>query len=81
MHSVDPDFSIRQIIYALFLSPLRRIPGPLLSKVTYKWLLLVELAGKRTKTVAALHNQYGPVVQLSPEEISFNAIDIGFCLC
>lgn len=76
MHSVDTDFNIHQIIYALFLSPLRRIPGPLLSKVTYKWLLLVELAGKRTKTVAALHDQYGPVVQLSPDEISFNAIDV-----
>lgn len=47
-----------------------------MSKITYKWLLLVELAGKRTKTVAALHDQYGPVVQLSPDEISFNAIDV-----
>lgn len=74
--TVGQTLTLDQIMYALFLSPLRRIPGPLLSKVTYKWLLFVELAGKRTKTIAALHAQYGPVVQLSPDEISFNAIDI-----
>src|SRR5438034_11714925 len=55
---------IDQFLYALFLSPLRRIPGPLLAKVTGNWLLLIELSGNRAKTVHKLHQKYGPVVQI-----------------
>ncbi|KAF2177134.1 cytochrome P450 [Zopfia rhizophila CBS 207.26] len=61
-----------RFFYAFFLSPLRRVPGPPVAKLTHKWLLFVELAGKRAKTVHGLHAKYGPVVQLSPEEVSFN---------
>ncbi|EON67623.1 hypothetical protein W97_06766 [Coniosporium apollinis CBS 100218] len=63
------------IFYAVFLSSLRHVPGPLIAKLTGNWLLFIELAGKRTTTVHALHKRYGPVVCIAPNELSFNTID------
>jgi hypothetical protein len=33
------------------------------------------MAGRRAKSIEALHHKYGPVVQIGPNEVSFNAID------
>ena len=51
------------------------MPGPLLAKLTSNWILFVDLAGNRAMTIHALHEKYGPVVQLGPNELSFCGID------
>ncbi|OCL06977.1 cytochrome P450 [Glonium stellatum] len=56
-------------------SPIRSLPGPLSAKLSSKWLLTKDLAGSKATTVHALHQKYGPVVQLSPNEISFSSIE------
>ncbi len=61
-----------QIVYNLFLSPLRSVPGPLLAKITAQWLILVEMAGNRTTTIHRLHQKYGPSVRIGPNEISYS---------
>lgn len=58
----------------LVLSPLRRVPGPVFFATT-KWRLAYEdWSGRRTRTIAKLHSNYGPVVRIGPNEVSFNSL-------
>ena len=54
-------------------SPLRRLPGPNISLFTSLVLKWKELKAQRTLYVHALHEKYGPVVRLSPNEVSFTS--------
>ncbi len=58
-------------LYRLFLSPLSHFPGPLLwsiSRLPYAYHVYV---GRIIYTIASLHDTYGPVVRVAPNEISF----------
>jgi hypothetical protein len=62
------------IFEPLFLSPQSRIPGPKLFALT-KWRLAYEeWLGTRTTKITELHQKYGPVVRIGPNEISFNSL-------
>jgi hypothetical protein len=60
------------LIYRLFFSPLSKIPGPKLTALTQLWVMYHEFKGDRTVQIDKLHTQYGPVVRVSPSEVSFN---------
>src|ERR1700712_879792 len=60
------------LIYRLFFAPLSKIPGPKFTAVTQLWLMYHEFKGDRTVQIDNLHSQYGPVVRVSPSEVSFN---------
>lgn len=60
-------------VYRLYFAPLSRIPGPWITAITSWWLIFHEFKGDRTVTLDALHKQYGPVVRISPSEVSFNS--------
>lgn len=60
------------LIYGLFFAPLSEIPGPRLTAVTRLWLMYHEFKGDRTIQIDTLHSRYGPVVRVSPDEVSFN---------
>lgn len=64
-----------QLICALYWSPLRNFPGPLSAKLSGGHLLFVDIAGRRAKSIEALHRIHGPVVQIGPNEISFDSIE------
>jgi hypothetical protein len=51
------------------------VPGPLVAKLTDKWLLYLKLSGKKAQAIDKLHKKYGPVVQIAPNQISFSSID------
>lgn len=58
------------VVYNLFLSPLRKIPGPKLwavSQFPYSRLLF---SGEAHQGVRALHAQYGDVVRIAPDQVS-----------
>lgn len=59
--------------YQLFFSPLARIPGPLTYKLTGWRLAYEDYKGDRSRTLLKLHNKYGPVVRVGPDEVSFNS--------
>lgn len=59
------------LFYRLYLSPLRRIPGPFLAALTDVWRLLMVLRGRPQEEQLELHCKYGPVVRLGPNVISF----------
>jgi hypothetical protein len=59
----------------LVFSPLKNIPGPKTFALT-KWRLAYEdWKGTRTRTIDQLHRQFGPVVRIGPNEISFNSLN------
>jgi cytochrome P450 len=66
-------------IYRFVLQPLlfdvrAKIPGPKLFALT-KWRLAFEdWRGERTRTIHKLHDRYGPVVRIGPNEVHFNSL-------
>ncbi|OTA08873.1 Cytochrome P450 [Trichoderma parareesei] len=66
------------LLLAVFLiqrlrSPLSRIPGPAVSKYTSLVLKWKEIKALRTVYIHQLHQQYGPVVRIAPDEVSFTS--------
>lgn len=61
------------IIAPLYLSPLSRIPGKKLYAITRWRIAFDEWNGKRTSNIHKLHQQYGPVVRIGPNEVHFNS--------
>lgn len=63
-------FVILRALYSLFLHPLRKIPGPSLAKITELWRTNRYFKGYWHRDILDLHRQYGPVVRISPNEVS-----------
>jgi hypothetical protein len=62
------------ILEPVLFNPLSRIPGPKSFALT-KWRLALEdWRGTRTRKILALHEEYGPVVRIGPNEVSFNSL-------
>lgn len=58
------------------LSPLSKVPGPWYTKFTsIVWFKYQEFNSNRRESVHRLHQKYGPVVRLSPNEVSFTSND------
>ena len=55
-------------------SPLRRVPGPFLNRLTSLVLKYHEFTANRTKYIHALHLAYGPVVRIAPNEVTFTSL-------
>lgn len=59
------------VVYQRLLHPLARFPGPFLaglteiSKFSYFWSLQID------RKLFALHEKYGPIVRIGPNELSF----------
>lgn len=56
-------------------SPLWAAPGPLLSRFTPFMLRWNEFNANRTLYIHSLHLQYGPVVRIAPNEMSFSSYE------
>ncbi|TKA80048.1 hypothetical protein B0A55_01750 [Friedmanniomyces simplex] len=64
-------YTVLRIIYNVFLHPLRHYPGPLLWQATrLRWVIALQ-RGYLHRDLLDLHNQYGPVVRIAPDELSF----------
>lgn len=63
------------ILTPFYLSPLKNVPGPKIAAVTKWWILYITWAEKRNRTVHELHKKYGPIVRLSPSEVSISDPD------
>lgn len=58
-------------VYRLFLHPLKEYPGPVLAKLTKWYGFYLTSFGKTYIDYPALHEKYGDVVRIGPNELSF----------
>lgn len=69
------------IVYTRFFHPLRKYPGPFLASVTNWWFWRSVRYGIAENTQLPLHKKYGPVVRITPNELSLadaSALDVVF---
>ncbi|KAE8396606.1 cytochrome P450 [Aspergillus alliaceus] len=66
------------IIYPTFLSPLSKIPNAHWSvPISPVWMLWKRFRSQNNRTIHAAHARLGPIVRLSPSEISINCVEGG----
>lgn len=59
------------LAYLAFFHPLHKIPGPFLARFSELWRNIRYFRGSWLEDVVALHQTYGPVVRIAPNEVSF----------
>ncbi|OQO06915.1 hypothetical protein B0A48_07481 [Cryoendolithus antarcticus] len=64
-------YSLTKLFYRIFLHPIARFPGPRLAAATYLYEAYYDVwrDGQFLFHLDALHDQYGPVIRVSPDEI------------
>ena len=60
---------LSRCFYRIFLHPLRHVPGPLIAKCTSGWLAYHGFFGDECSVIRSLHDHYGPVMRISPNDI------------
>ncbi|KAK7982099.1 hypothetical protein PG988_004337 [Apiospora saccharicola] len=61
------------VIYNLYFHPLRNFPGPRLWAISRAPWHYTNLKGRITWRIRELHDQYGPVVRIAPDELSYTS--------
>ncbi|KAJ7096819.1 cytochrome P450 [Mycena epipterygia] len=63
------------LLFPYFRDPyrIRKYPGPVLAKFTYAWLLWAGITRRRSQIIHEMHKKYGPIIRISPSEISFSS--------
>ncbi|KAF2400739.1 cytochrome P450 [Trichodelitschia bisporula] len=71
-------FLYNNLIRPLFLTPLSRIPSAHpLAHITGLWILWIRFRSQENRTIDSAHKAFGPVIKLSPNEISINCVNGG----
>ncbi|KAI1281078.1 putative cytochrome P450 [Xylaria sp. FL0933] len=63
------------VIYNLYWHPLSKYPGPFLGRSTLLWRFYHVVSGRWHRRIDEQHKRYGPVVRVSPNELSFASIE------
>ncbi|KAF2749096.1 cytochrome P450 [Sporormia fimetaria CBS 119925] len=66
-------YFIVQSIYRLTLHPLARFPGPLLWRISPVPSIISLLRGRIAFDYKIMHDKYGPVIRVMPNELSFSS--------
>jgi hypothetical protein len=62
---------LSQIAYYIFLHPYSSIPGPFLASFSKLWITIRYFRGTWHNDILDIHRQYGPVVRIAPDDVSF----------
>jgi hypothetical protein len=68
-----PSAFVLRILYKRYASPLRKYPGPFLASFSRLWKVLSTASGHTHLDHVALHEKYGPVVRIAPNEVSISS--------
>ncbi|KAL4901491.1 hypothetical protein BDW74DRAFT_187701 [Aspergillus multicolor] len=60
------------VIYTRWFHPLAKFPGPFWASISRIWIVLHVLSGKAEKRQMRLHEKYGPIVRIAPNELIAN---------
>jgi benzoate 4-monooxygenase len=63
-------------IYGHLFHPLRKFPGPFWAAHTDLWRVYHLWTRRMPETLLQMHEKYGPVVRIAPNELSFQSVDI-----
>ncbi|KAI1262386.1 putative cytochrome P450 [Xylariaceae sp. FL1019] len=66
--------TIVTMLYNAFMHPLRKFPGPFSHRVSVIPRAVYQMRGALAFHVAELHNQYGDVVRVAPNELAFSSL-------
>ncbi|CRG90109.1 hypothetical protein PISL3812_07150 [Talaromyces islandicus] len=66
--------ALSRLLYLCYFHPLAQYPGPWLARFTNLWRLSTFLSGSQHLTELALHRQYGRVVRVGPNWLSFASL-------
>ncbi|CAK7201696.1 hypothetical protein SEUCBS139899_004405 [Sporothrix eucalyptigena] len=64
-------YFIYNVVYNLAIHPLRHFPGPLLHRATRLTYLYHTMRGKMPFLILPMHNRYGPVIRIAPDQLAF----------
>jgi hypothetical protein len=67
---------LARFLYSLLLHPLRKFPGPFWAAHTDLWRVYHLTTRKLPQTLHQLHSQYGPIVRIGPNDLSFDGVEI-----
>lgn len=63
------------LIYRATFAHLSKLPGPWYSLFSDLFLMYKEFSAQRRVYIHELHKQFGPVVRLGPNEVSFTSLE------
>ncbi|KAJ0165189.1 Versicolorin B desaturase, partial [Colletotrichum tanaceti] len=63
------------VVYNLYFHPLAEYPGPWLGRASLLWRFIHTTTGHIHLDLEKLHRKYGPVVRVSPNELSFGSTE------
>lgn len=66
---------VLQVLYQCYFHPLAKVPGPFWARITKLWLAYKTWQGQLHKDNLALHEIYGPVVRIAPDQLSFTSLE------
>jgi hypothetical protein len=72
---ISTSLLLARFVYRVIFHPISHIPGPLLPKLTSFWLYYHAYIGDEASTIHKLHEQYGPYVRVSPNEVDISDAD------
>ncbi|KAI9686690.1 MAG: hypothetical protein M1820_010577 [Bogoriella megaspora] len=64
-------YVVGSLLYNIFFHPLRKFPGPRLAAASVLPCFWYLLKGSQVRWVHSLHEKYGPVVRVGPDELSY----------
>ncbi|PVU95684.1 hypothetical protein BB559_002650 [Furculomyces boomerangus] len=74
-------YGVYKTVYYAFFDPLKKVPGPWWSRFTGIPYALTRINGEISRYSVKLHDQYGPIVRVAPNQISVSkSKDIKFVL-
>lgn len=71
LFTILPCMYATKVAYDIFLHPLHKVPGPFLARFSQLWRNIRYFRGTWLDDVVHLHEEYGPVVRIAPNEVSF----------